>query len=259
MREITNGDSRNLDPLARIIAHSRSKQDALRELLPQAEAGNLPAIFAVAGLHARCHDFDSPPQSRLTAVIPERIRSQRRWKVAYAELEKYCGQRTDLDARADAIWSKQDNQIATLSEHDALASLYMDAQANGGKVPAESANAAVDLLKTHPDGETTQRAAYLLLTSEDARIRAIDSDVFGRMTDGKDVQKVKVAVSMLYACQNGYYCAGRGTYQLERCLLTGWCNRSLPLRHYLQTYELSGGQMKMLEAYLAALQNTLDR
>ena len=168
--------------------------------------------------------------------------------------------RTDLDVRADAIASKLDKQIARLSEeHDAIASLYMDAQANGGKIPSDSVNAAITLLKAHPDGDTTRRAVSLLLNSDDARIRAIDSDVFGPMADGKDIEKVKQAVSMLYACQNGYYCGGRGTYQLERCLISGWCNRSLPLRQYLQTYELSGGQAKLVEEYLAAFQNTLDR
>ena len=243
--------SRYASSISNIINTSDSKESALSQLIPEAEKGRAQYILAVGGVLSGCELLYMPPEHGIERIVPVVIRSEPVWKQRYAEQERFCGNRTDLDARAEKVVANLQERMNILANQgDRVAQMY-DAMADtGGRLSASSAGIAIDILQDEEaDGESVVRAAYALVSSESDAIRQSDKEIFGGVYSQEGRENIKSLAAQSYACSRGAYCGPSGVFQRDNCLLTGACDVFLPLNDYVRKYSLSGADYALMQQY----------
>jgi hypothetical protein len=238
--------------ISSILNSSKTKELALGELLPEAEKGSAQYILAVNEILSGCELLYMPAEQGIDRIVPAAVRSEEAWKRRYAERGKFCGNRTDLDARAEKLVANMQARMNVLaSQGDRVAQMY-DAMADaGGRLSASDAQIAVDILKdAAADSESVRRAAHALVSSDSESIRQVDSEIFGGAYSPEDRATIKSLAAQAYACSRGAYCGPSANFQMDNCLLTGACDVLVPFNEYVRKYSLSGADYKLMQLYV---------
>lgn len=250
--------SRRTSALSNILNSSSSKEFALSQLVPEAERGRALYVLAVGEVVDACGLLYMPAEHGIDRVVPLVVRSDGMWKRRYAEHAKFCGERTNLDARAEKLVANLQVRMNTLANQgDRIGQMY-DAMADtGGRLSDSNAGIALDILQdARADGESVRRAAHALVSSESESIRRLDKELFGAAYSPDGKENIKSMAAQSYACSRGVYCGPSGHFQRTSCLLTGACDVFLPLNDYVRKYRLSGSDYALMQQYaqrLAAL------
>lgn len=244
-----------------IVNKAESKYEAYSQLLQGAEGGRLDYIYAVRDIEATCGESMLSGEL-FNDVVPASIQEQPEWAHAVGELRTWCGPRTALDERVAAVTEDLFLKVSVLAERgDKLAMMYdaFQTSKNSLRLSQEDSFLALDVLRSDASGETVVRAANALVNmSENKEVQGMDQSIFGGAFSQAEVEKIKFAAVMFYACRHDRYCGPAGHYQRDGCLFYGWCDQSMSVPEYIREYELSEPQYRLAQRYATQLQSYIE-